>query len=135
MTNVPERLRRTVQERAQGKCEYCLIHEDFTLLSHEPDHIIAEKHGCATVAENLAWSCTQCNRFKGSDVGSFDLVSQKFVPLFNPRTQQWKRHFKLDGPYIHPLTASGRITVTLLKRNDIHRIDERTPFVETGHYP
>jgi len=25
--SVPERLRRQVQERAQGRCEYCLIHE------------------------------------------------------------------------------------------------------------
>jgi len=25
--SVPERVRRQVQERAQGRCEYCLIHE------------------------------------------------------------------------------------------------------------
>jgi len=25
---IPERLRRQVRERAQGRCEYCLIHEE-----------------------------------------------------------------------------------------------------------
>src|SRR5579875_401523 len=42
---VPERLRRQVQERAQGRCEYCLIHEADMYYPHEPDHVIAEKHG------------------------------------------------------------------------------------------
>src|SRR5579885_2087602 len=60
---VPERLRRQVQERAQGRCEYCLIHENDMYYPHEPDHVIAEKHGGATSLENLAWSCFYCNRF------------------------------------------------------------------------
>jgi len=76
MTSISERLRRIVQERAHGKCEYCLVHEDFAMVPHEPDHILAEKHGGLTASENLAWACALCNRFKGSDVGSFDLVSQ-----------------------------------------------------------
>jgi 5-methylcytosine-specific restriction endonuclease McrA len=93
--SVPERLRRQVQERAQGRCEYCLIHEADMYYPHEADHVIAEKHGGATSLENLAWACFYCNRFKGSDLASVDPASQKVVLLFNPREQSWNRHFRL----------------------------------------
>ncbi len=33
--SVPKRLRRQVQERAQGRCEYCLIHESDMYYPHE----------------------------------------------------------------------------------------------------
>jgi hypothetical protein len=54
--------RRLVRARAQGRCEYCLIHEDDVLLPHEPDHIIASKHRGVTDKDNLAWTCFVCNR-------------------------------------------------------------------------
>jgi HNH endonuclease len=43
---------------------------------HEADHVIAEKHGGATSADNLAWACFYCNRFKGSDLASVDPTSR-----------------------------------------------------------
>jgi 5-methylcytosine-specific restriction endonuclease McrA len=49
-------LRQLVIERAQGRCEYCLIHQDFSIYTHEIDHIIAVKHGGQTLSENLALS-------------------------------------------------------------------------------
>ncbi|WP_366934332.1 HNH endonuclease signature motif containing protein [Microcoleus sp. PH2017_24_DOB_U_A] len=55
--SISAELRRLVIERASGQCEYCLIHEDFSIYSHEVDHIIALKHGGKTRAENLAFSC------------------------------------------------------------------------------
>lgn len=42
---LPAALRQSVVQRAQGRCEYCLIHEDHTLLAHHVDHVIARKHG------------------------------------------------------------------------------------------
>jgi len=41
-------LRRKVSLRAGSRCEYCLLSEDDAYFSHEPDHIIAEKHGGRT---------------------------------------------------------------------------------------
>jgi len=55
--SVPERLRRQVQERAQGRCEYCLVHEADRYYPHEADHVIAEKHSGPTSLDNLAWAC------------------------------------------------------------------------------
>jgi len=43
-------LRRVVIERAKGKCEYCLVHQDDTPFTHPIDHIIAIRHGGQTVA-------------------------------------------------------------------------------------
>lgn len=93
---IPDRLRRQVRERAQRRCEYCLVHEEDTYYPHDPDHIIAEKHGGVTTFENLALACFPCNRFKGSDLASIDPASQKIVILFHPREQKWQRHFCSD---------------------------------------
>lgn len=132
---VPERVRRLVQERAQGRCEYCLIHEADMYYPHEADHVIAEKHGGATSLENLAWACFYCNRFKGSDLASVDPETQKIVFLFNPREQSWKRHFRFNGGRIEGITASGRATVALLHLNDVERVAYRLGLIEIGHYP
>jgi 5-methylcytosine-specific restriction endonuclease McrA len=47
-------VRREVYDRADGRCEYCLIHERDTFLGCQVDHIVSEKHGGANDASNLA---------------------------------------------------------------------------------
>jgi len=132
---IPEPLRRFVRTRAKGRCEYCLIHEDDMLFPHEPDHIDAEKHGGLTDADNLAWSCYHCNRNKGSDIASLDPQTGKREFLFHPRKQQWRRHYRLNGPLIEPLTASARATVALLQLNHPDRVERRLGLIALGHYP
>jgi hypothetical protein len=56
-TLVSARLREFIIERAAGRCEYCLLHQDDTPLTHQADHIIPLKHGGQTTAENLALAC------------------------------------------------------------------------------
>jgi hypothetical protein len=101
---------------------------------HEPDHVIAEKHGGPTSLENLAWSCFYCNRSKGSDLASIDPISQKVAVLFHPREQRWNRHFRLNGALIEGITSSGRATVTLLHMNDPERVAYRLGLIEIGRY-
>lgn len=131
---IPAALRRPVIARASGRCEYCLIRPDATLFTHEADHIIARKHGGITTADNLALACYYCNRYKGTDVGSFDPETGKFVLLFNPRTQVWDDHFALDGAHIVALTPEGRVTVALLQLNHHDRVQERQILIEAGLY-
>jgi len=135
MTYIADRLRLQLRERAQGRCEYCLIHQEDTLYPHEPDHIIAEKHGGSTTLENLALACGVCNRNKGSDLASIDPTTGKVTPLFNPRKHQWQRHFRLNSGRIEPLTASGRVTANLLQFNTPANIAERLQLISIGHYP
>lgn len=110
-------LRRSVIELSKGKCEYCTLHQDFSIYTHEIDHVIAMKHGGRTVIENLALSCLSCNRHKGSDLTSFDPVTGDVTRLFDPRSQVWAEHFELDRGRIRGLSAIGRTTVMLLKFN------------------
>lgn len=128
-------LRKLVIERASGRCEYCLIHQDFSIYSHEIDHIIPMKHGGQTNAENLALSCLSCNRYKGSDFATIDLVSGEIVPLFNPRRQVWNEHFSLNNGRIQGTTQMGEVTVRLLKFNIPSRVLERKILIKQGRYP
>jgi len=93
LTHVPVALRRHVRERAGELCEYCRIPESMTWSLHTLDHVIAEKHGGATAAENLALACTLCNSRKGSDLASIDEQTGFIEPLFHPRRDQWSEHF------------------------------------------
>ncbi|HKZ85474.1 MAG TPA: HNH endonuclease signature motif containing protein [Anaerolineae bacterium] len=121
---IPATLRAAVVERAGGRCEYC--HKpQISFYPHEVDHVVAVKHGGETTLDNLAFACFQCNRYKGSDLASIDPQSGAITPLFNPRTQQWADHFRLNGATIVPLTPEGRATVFLLRLNDPERIQER----------
>jgi len=128
-------LRRLVESRARGLCEYCLVHEDDTYLGCQVDHIISEKHGGATSAANLSYACTCCNRAKGSDIGSIASSTGGFTRLLNPRTDRWTDHFQLKGVVIEPRTAIGEVTVRLLGINEPERILERRVLRDIGRYP
>ena len=128
-------LRKSAIERALNKCEYCLIHQDVSIYTHEVDHIIALKHGGQTINENLALSCLSCNRRKGTDMATFDPISGEIVPLFNPRSQNWSDHFLLDGPHIVGISPTGRATVFLLMLNSPVRVLNRQALIQQGLYP
>ena len=135
MSSIPSALRQLVIERAKGRCEYCLIHQDFSIYTHEVDHIIALKHGGQTVAENLALSCLSCNRHKGSDFATLDPSSGEIIPLFNPRRQVWTEHFTLNNARIEGITLIGQATARLLVFNSPTRILSRQVLIGQGRYP
>lgn len=128
-------LRRKVVERADSRCEYCMIHQEDAVSTHQVDHVIAEKHGGKTALENLALSCMTCNLREGSDLSLVDPVSSSIVPLFNPRTQIWQEHFRLDGVRLEGLSAEGRTTVEFLQLNSYERLAERSELAAAGRFP
>jgi len=125
VTYIPESLRREIVERAGDRCEYCQLPASLSFYPHEVDHIIALKHGGTTVVDNLALACWRCNRYKGSDLGSFDPQTGEHCFLFNPRSQVWDEHFTLQDAQIIGETPEGRTTAHLLKFNTPARITER----------
>lgn len=133
--SIPAELRKFVIQRASGCCEYCRIHQDFSIYTHEVDHIIAVKHGGETTADNLALSCLSCNRHKGSDFATIDQVTKEIVPLFNPRRQVWDEHFYLEGARIEGKTQMGQGTARLLQLNVPNRVLERQVLMSQGLYP
>ena len=101
------------------------------------DHIIAQKHSGATEADNLALSCTLCNKHKGTDLASIDPDTGDIVRLYHPRRDRWADHFQLSGAQFVPLTPSGRATVRLLQLNRAERLAERELLLAAGaiHVP
>ena len=113
-TPIQPDLRRLIAERAEYRCEYCLLPQAAALHRHEPDHIVPLQHGGVTDPANLALACLRCNRYKGPNIGSFDPLTGQLVPLFHPRLQIWDQHFQIVDAEIIPLTAEGRVTVRVL---------------------
>lgn len=129
---LPAALRCLVYDRAKGCCEYCFTPEIASFASHEVDHIIAEKHGGPMHADNLALSCTLCNKHKGTDLASIDPLTGAITPLYHPRRDHWSEHFCLTVAEVTPLTSVGRVTVRLLQLNRSDRVRERQLLVEAG---
>lgn len=132
---IPADLRQLVSDRAQERCEYCLLHQDFSIYTHEVDHIIAQKHGGPTTADNLALSCISCNRHKGTDIATFDPATSEITSLFHPRNQIWAEHFTLNNGRIEGMTPAGRATAKLLLFNTPTRILERQFLIAQKQYP
>jgi hypothetical protein len=132
-THIAADLRSEVAIRAQQRCEYCQLPEEYSFISYEVDHVIAEQHGGETELKNLAYACMICNRKKGPNLTSIDPQTNEITILFNPRKQQWSDHFQLneDGALIGR-TAAGRTTIRLLKLNDPERIQERVGLIAAG---
>jgi 5-methylcytosine-specific restriction endonuclease McrA len=131
---IPISLRKLVIERAHGCCESCLFPQTASAFEHEPDHIIPIQHGGETEAKNLALACLRCNRRKGANIGSLDPDTGVLVPFFNPRSQTWQDHFRLDGVNIQPLTPEGRVTVKIMQLNNEQRLEERAGLIALGLY-
>ena len=132
---ISENLRTAVELRAEGMCEYCRIAIEDTYLGGEIDHIRSLKHRGKTEFENLALACQPCNRNKGSDLGSISESSKVLVRFFNPRTDVWNEHFRVNkNAEIETLTEIGEVTALIFRFNDWERISERQGLIEIGRY-
>lgn len=133
--NIPSHLRTEVAKRANHRCEYCLLPEAYAIYPFEIDHVIAVKHGGNTVLENLAYSCTRCNRMKGTDLTTLSEESAEIIRLFNPRKDNWNDHFEIVEGAIYGRTDIGKATTQLLAFNTPERIMGRKLLTEAGEYP
>jgi hypothetical protein len=132
---VPEK--QAIAERAQGRCEYCQSRADFATQSFSVEHIIPVSLDGETELENLALACPGCNAHKYNKTRSPDPADGKVVPLYNPRTQQWREHFRWNHDFsrIVGLTAVGRATVQALKLNRTGIINIRKALFIVGLHP
>lgn len=132
---IDRQLRRLVATRADHLCEYCLIHEQDTALGCAVDHIISLKHGGETNADNLAYACIFCNRFKGSDIGSIIWQTKELTRFYHPRRDNWLEHFHLEDYFIQPITDIGEVTARILGFNQQSRLLERQLLMSKNKYP
>ena len=128
-------LRDAIRERAGFNCEYCLLPETESFFRFEPDHIIALKHEGQTELSNLASSCLECNRLKGTDIASVDPETGRIVRLFHPRQDRWPDHFEFRDGLIVPKTDIGRVTEHLLQLNRPKLVSIRRQLLVKGRHP
>ncbi len=137
------RKRPTAQEqaaifrRAQGRCEYCRSRADFATQSFSVEHIIPISHGGKTTLDNLALACPGCNGHKYSKTQAPDPIDGAIVPLFNPRQQKWRKHFRWNEDFtrIIGLTPTGRATVEALRLNRPGVVNMRRALFTVGLHP
>jgi len=134
---VPAPLKKIVQERAHGCCEYCMSQARYSPQPFSIEHILPLSKGGETVLENLALSCQGCNNHKYIRTEARDPFDGKTVPLYNPRREQWQLHFVFEesGALIIGLTATGRATVEALRLNRSGLMNLRKALWQLGKHP
>ena len=136
MTHIPDTLREQVTQRAGGLCEYCHARQ-VILIKLEVDHIMPLSAGGITTLDNLCLACRHCNGFKQSRQSAIDPDSGARLPLFNPRTDRWRDHFRWDTDSIRliGLTPTGRATISLLGINRNEILISRSVWAENDWHP
>lgn len=126
-------LRELVCARAGNCCEYCKLPQELLPVAlFHLDHVIPVQHGGDDGAANLCLSCSRCNLNKGPNLATRDPDARGLVPLFNPRRQQWSRHFRWHGPRLVGLTAIGKGTIRILGINEPERVQFRKQLLVEG---
>ena len=130
---IPKSLRQAAAKRAGFCCEYCRIPDIDSYYGFQVDHIISRKHDGLTVLKNLAYACPDCNRYKGTDLGTYLDQPFIFIRLFNPRLDNWNEHFEIDElGLISSKTKIGEATIKILAINHPDRIIERKFLLKLG---
>jgi hypothetical protein len=117
MGDIPASLQRLVVQRADGRCEYCHLSQIGQEARFHIDHVVPVVRGGQTVEENLALACVSCSLRKAARQSAIDAQTGEEAALFNPRVDQWDKHFCWDGVKIRGLTPTGRATIAALKMN------------------
>jgi hypothetical protein len=81
------------------------------------DHVVARQHGGSSDADNLAFCCMHCNRYKGPNIAGIDPQTGGVVRLFHPRRDHWAEHFAWEGNKIVGVSRVGAVTLGLLQMN------------------
>lgn len=137
MSQVSPKKRREVIKRAGGFCEYCRSNSKFSESPFDIDHILPESKGGKSEISNFALACHGCNLFKSDKTDFFDAATDKFIRLFNPRTDLWNNHFVWTSDFTEMvgLTAIGRVTIEALKLNRESLINQRKALYIYGEHP
>lgn len=124
-----------VWRRAAARCEYCRMPSRFYHAPFQIDHILAEQHGGATTARNLALACYHCNLHKGPNIAGRDPLARRLTRLFHPRRDRWDDHFRWRGARLLGRTAVGRTTIAVLDINDEAYLLVRRALIDARLFP
>lgn len=122
-----KKVKNAVAERANYICEYCICP---LLLSSSPfsvEHIVPIVKEGSNEMDNLAFACQGCNNFKYTLTEAIDPITGQLAPIYNPRKDAWKEHFKWNDDFTEMLGISptGRATISKLKLNREGVVNQR----------
>ncbi len=134
---IPEDVPARIRVQASDRCGYCRSHQRYVLGLLEIEHIIPTARGGSDEEENLWLACRLCNGYKAIQTHAVDPLTGRRVRLFDPRRQQWARHFRwsADGTEVRGRTATGRATVVALQLNNPIARMVRSAWVSVGWHP
>lgn len=135
MGRIPSELKQIVIQRASGRCEYCGLSQEGQEATIHIDHIIPIKAHGNTSAQNLALACVSCSLRKAARMTAVDPESGEETPLYNPRRDIWREHFRWEGVRLVGLTAIGRATIEALNMNRMLILAIRKEEVLAGRHP
>jgi len=135
--SIPKGIVARIREAAGNRCGYCLAAQRYVLHVLEIEHIVPTARGGSSDEDNLWLACRLCNNAKGARSHGQDPVTSCVVRLFNPRGQQWKRHFHWSEDFVRVVgrTACGRATVETLNLNNEIALAVRQNWVKAGWHP
>lgn len=135
--DISESLRAKVRAQAGDRCGYCLARQEYVPWVLEIEHIFPKSKGGIDEEDNLWLACHSCNLYKSDQTHGHDPLSGQRVKIFNPRKQQWKRHFRWseDGAMIVGKTTCGRATILALKLNNLVAVTVRRNWIAAGWHP
>lgn len=126
-----------VAQRAGHRCEYCRAPEAIFNFPFEVEHVEPSSQQGSDDMSNLALACRACNLYKADQQLGIDEESGQTVPLFDPRTNVWDEHLRVDAASgsIHGTTAIGRATIARLRMNSAVQLQARLQWMRLGLFP
>ncbi|HWG47892.1 MAG TPA: HNH endonuclease signature motif containing protein [Gemmataceae bacterium] len=126
-----------VARRAAHRCEYCHAPEAIFNFPFEVEHILPTSRDGADDETNLCLACRACNLRKSDRVAALDDLSGEDVPLFHPRQQSWRDHFRVDteSGELQGTTPTGRATVASLDLNHPLQLMARLLWIRLRLFP
>ena len=87
--------------------------------------------------ENLALSCQGCNNRKFTAIVAIDPLNGEEAPLYDPRTDDWLKHFAWSDDYllVEGVTPVGRATVARMQLNRDAIVNLRRLLRRAGEHP
>lgn len=136
MKNAAE-IRKVVEGRAAGRCEYCLCPARLSPGPFAVEHIQPSSAGGGDETDNLAWSCSGCNGHKLTATTAADPRTNRRAALYHPRRDEWAAHFQWGdgGLTLVGNTPTGRATIERLKINRSNVVGLREVLIKVGQHP
>lgn len=130
-------LRSQIEQRAEGRCEYCQAPQQVCGYRFHLEHIVPLAQNGADALCNRALACASCNLAKADKIADLDPATDELVRLFNPREQTWAEHFHWDlaQKTVVGNTPLGRATVKALDMNSSLRLEARQFWFAVGLLP